>query len=52
VITTSARYRGVLIMVDASGNVQLETKPGIIMTIPAKDIRTRRPIQTLEKPDV
>jgi hypothetical protein len=38
-------YKGVLVEVDPEGNVRLELRPGIIKTIPAADVVTRRPIR-------
>ncbi|MBM4142118.1 MAG: PEGA domain-containing protein [Lentisphaerae bacterium] len=46
VTTTKAVYRGMLVEVDPQGNVRLETRPGVIMTIPAADVRVRRPLRS------
>ncbi len=48
VITTSEVYRGVLIEIDATGNVRLELMPGIMKTIPRQDIRTRRALREID----
>jgi len=45
VITDKAVHRGVLVVIDPVGNVKLETAPGVFKTIPAGDIKTRRPIR-------
>jgi len=38
-------YRGVLIEVDPEGNVKLEIRPGIFRTVPAAEIRSRKPLR-------
>jgi len=43
--TDTRVYRGVLMEVDPRGNVKLETRPGVMKTIPAEDIRSRRPLR-------
>jgi hypothetical protein len=48
VITDGEVYRGVLIEVDAAGNVRLELRPGIMKTILRQDIRRRRPLREID----
>ena len=51
-VTTPSRvYQGVLIQIEPTGAVRLEINPGIIKTIPARDIRDRRPIRKRETQD-
>lgn len=45
VITTKGVYKGVLVEIDAIGNVKLEISPGIFKTIPAIEIKVRRPLK-------
>jgi hypothetical protein len=45
VVTATETYRGMLLEVDADGNVKMELKPGVIKSIAADDIRTRKPIR-------
>lgn len=45
IVTKTAVHRGVLLEVAPSGDVKLELRPGVIRTLKADDIRTRRPIR-------
>lgn len=42
--TTTDVYKGVLITIDTIGNVKLEIRPGIIKTITAEEIKSRKPL--------
>ncbi|MDA0991875.1 MAG: PEGA domain-containing protein, partial [Verrucomicrobia bacterium] len=45
ITTPAGKDTGVLLEVDPDGNVRLETRPGIIKTIPAADVITGRPLR-------
>lgn len=47
--TASEVYRGVLVERDGEGNFRVETRPGIIRTIPRADIRSVTPIRIEEE---
>lgn len=47
--TSKDVFRGVLLERDADGNVRLETRPGIIRTIPRGDIRSVAPLRIDEE---
>ncbi|MDP6525877.1 MAG: PEGA domain-containing protein [Kiritimatiellia bacterium] len=48
VVTKNAVHRGVLLEVTPAGDVKLELRPGVIRTVPAKDVRFRRPLREEE----
>ena len=43
--TRTEVYKGVLMEVEPTGDVQVELRPGIVKTIPAADIVSRRPLR-------
>jgi len=43
--TDTRVYRGVLMEVDPLGNVKIEVRPGVMKTISAEDVRSRRPLR-------
>ena len=45
VVTKTTVYRGVLLDVSAGGDVRLEVSPGVLRTIPASEVRFRRPLR-------
>jgi hypothetical protein len=47
--TKTAVYRGVLLEVSPAGDVKLEVGPGVLRSIPADEIRARRPLR--EEPE-
>lgn len=46
--TSKDVFQGVLLQTDPEGNVKIEIRPGIIKTIPAADIRVKRPLRAPE----
>ena len=47
--TASEVYRGVLVERDGEGNFRVETRPGIIRTIPRADVRSVTPLRVEEE---
>ena len=43
--TDTEIYQGVLLGIDPQGDVKLEIMPGILRTVPAKDVRSRGPLR-------
>jgi hypothetical protein len=45
VVTKTTVYRGVLLEVAPGGDIRLEVSPGVLRTIPASEVRYRRPLR-------
>jgi hypothetical protein len=43
--TATAVFRGVLVEVDPVGNVKIETKPGVLKTLKADEVKSRGPLR-------